>query len=687
MDCPNCGNEISEPTAFCTQCGVSTPRRRRRVKSILKWVAIGCGGLLGLYVVLVIVVALATDTPSDEPETDGRASPSDMPSPSPETLREAFLAGGKSGDDLRAAGREFGDDFAQEAVFRVESETFGESGKWTVVNSDISAVCDVFLRMGDARARGEDLTPNEFEDILREKLGIKGSALLGAIHSGAGDDSEAIGDFCSPIQAYGTGFIAALEVTAELYGLDLADADGSAELDIAIDEVPRAGLRTDRMTAYNNGFLAGMRAAGEAGRNHDPPSSTGSSELNIRFVGAADLSDQRKSSLAEVIEGIQGGVVQVAAGSGSGSGFIIDESGVVVTNEHVVRGQRRVSIRLTNGTHHSGEVLSRDSTADLALVQIESNDRFHAIAVGNPAGARVGDEVLALGYPLVGKIGNSLTVTRGIISSTRTANGVDLLQTDAAINPGNSGGPLINRDGNVIGVNTFRIEETTGGRPVNSIGFAVSVAELQRRMLKSNTGQSTFRGASANQPSIKPQTPTANVPPTVGPGAADRNRLRDAADRCPDHEMTRWSDEVWQDTAVVYVGAAIVIGISDTKWSLSPGEVRHYRDFLDASRAFAASEWPGLSDTHKRFNETIASATRIRSSGAILVDDFLRPDFPHAWLATYHDVLPRLKDMSGPDGRFTGTIRIPQGQGDDPVQHSLSLLQNRFRCRTAELQN
>ena len=81
------------------------------------------------------------------------------------------------------------------------------------------------------------------------------------------------------------------------------------------------------------------------------------------------------------------------------------------------------------------------------------------LAMGNPVGSRVGDEVLALGFPLAGKIGNSLTVTRGIISSTRTVNGVNLLQTDAAINPGNSGGPLINEYGQVIGVNAFRIEK------------------------------------------------------------------------------------------------------------------------------------------------------------------------------------------------------------------------------------
>ena len=86
--------------------------------------------------------------------------------------------------------------------------------------------------------------------------------------------------------------------------------------------------------------------------------------------------------------------------------------------------------------------------------------------------------MIALGFPFADRIGNNLTVTRGIISSTRTVDGVDLLQTDAAINQGNSGGPLVNSDGEVIGVNTSKIEEADSGRPVDNIGFAVSVIEL-----------------------------------------------------------------------------------------------------------------------------------------------------------------------------------------------------------------
>ena len=477
MDCQSCGYETSERAAFCTRCGVALLKQRSAARKIFKWGGIGCGGLLGLFVVIVVIAALTTETPTQDERSTSH--------PSSWTPTEALVAGSESGDQLKLAGRELDDDFVQEAVSRVESEVFGSSGQWIVSNSDIRALCEVFSRTGHDRARGGELTQAEFKDSLQE-LGMKRAALMGAVVSGIIDDSEAIVDFCGPIQAYGIGFIAALESARDLYQLHLNETDASTQLRQRIDEVPRTELRTDRQTAYSRGFFAGMDVAHEIWLQHDSSASERLSELDIRVVGATDLSDQIRSSLAEVVERVQGGVVRVTVGSSSGSGFIVDESGVVVTNEHVVRGTPTVGIWLTSGRRYDGEVVARDTIADLALVRIGSNDRFHSIAVGDPAAVRVGDEVLALGFPLAGKIGNSLTVTRGIISSTRTANGVALLQTDAAINPGNSGGPLIDHDGNVIGVNTFRIEETADRRPVNSIGFAVSVIEIQRMMRSPN---------------------------------------------------------------------------------------------------------------------------------------------------------------------------------------------------------
>ena len=232
--------------------------------------------------------------------------------------------------------------------------------------------------------------------------------------------------------------------------------------------------------------------------------------LNIQFFGAAGLSDENRTSLADLVALIQMGIVQIETGGSTGSGFIINADGLVMTNEHVVGSAQSVNVWLTNGRRYSGNVLERDATADLALVQIDSTERFDPIEIGDPSSVRVGDEVLALGFPLADTIGNSLTVTRGIISSTRQTAGVDLWQTDAAINPGNSGGPLVGSDGRVIGVNTSRIEETDSGRPVQSIGFAVSASEFERRL-------DALRGSRAIGRSTPPLTLTPTVTSTPGP--------------------------------------------------------------------------------------------------------------------------------------------------------------------------
>ena len=244
-------------------------------------------------------------------------------------------------------------------------------------------------------------------------------------------------------------------------------------------------------------------------------------ELSIQFVGTDDLSGESKSTLADLIAEIQAAVVRITTDSGSGSGFIVDSDGFVVTNAHVVGSSASVRVWLTDGRFLRGSVLKRDPTADLALLQVEDAERLTALAVGDPEEVRVGDEVLALGFPVTEAIGDNLTVTRGIISSTRTVGGVDLLQTDAAINPGNSGGPLVNRSGAVVGINTSRVEETTSGRPVTNIGFAVSVVELDRLLNAPNGGPTIDQSTPTERPTSQPQaalapaaTPTPAPEPT-----------------------------------------------------------------------------------------------------------------------------------------------------------------------------
>ena len=256
------------------------------------------------------------------------------------------------------------------------------------------------------------------------------------------------------------------------------------------------------------------RTPAPAATNTPPP--TDGPPLNVQFIGAADLSDESKSSLADLIESIRAGVVQVTTSSGSASGFIITSDGLVVTNEHVVSGESSVGVWLTNGRRYDADVLERDATSDLALLRIEGGS-FDAIAVGDPNTVRMGHEVLALGFPLADTIGTNLTVTRGIVSSTRMEDGVQLLQTDASLNPGNSGGPLVNRDGEVIGVNSSRIEETDSGRPVSNIGFAVSVSELERR-LPTLGGQFASLGTPRPAPTPIPASdPTWTPAPTFTP--------------------------------------------------------------------------------------------------------------------------------------------------------------------------
>ena len=143
---------------------------------------------------------------------------------------------------------------------------------------------------------------------------------------------------------------------------------------------------------------------------------------------------------------------------GQGSGVIINENGLVLTNAHVVERVDNVSVTLADGSICDGEVLGTDTVTDLALVKIDEDAYSGFAPLGNSEDLEVGDWAIALGTPY----GLEKTVTLGIVSSLhRDINSLgfsdkrlDLIQTDAAINPGNSGGPLINSNGEVIGINT-----------------------------------------------------------------------------------------------------------------------------------------------------------------------------------------------------------------------------------------
>ena len=169
---------------------------------------------------------------------------------------------------------------------------------------------------------------------------------------------------------------------------------------------------------------------------------------------------------------------------GLGSGFIIHESGIVVTNNHVIEGADEITIIMSDKTEFTAELLGRDPKSDLAVLKFDPKEKeLSSVSWGDSDIARVGDQTIAIGNPL----GLGGTVTAGIISaiSRDIGNGpyVQFIQTDASINRGNSGGPLFDIKGEVIGINTAIISQTGGSI---GLGFAVDgqyVQDILKRLM------------------------------------------------------------------------------------------------------------------------------------------------------------------------------------------------------------
>jgi serine protease Do len=178
-----------------------------------------------------------------------------------------------------------------------------------------------------------------------------------------------------------------------------------------------------------------------------------------------------------------------------GSGVIIDPSGIILTNNHVVRGGGKIKVRLHDGREFTAVDIKTDPKSDLAILHIENAGKLAAAKFGNSDDTQVGDWVLAIGDPF----GQEGTVTAGIISAKGRGlggNRASFIQTDAAINPGNSGGPLINLDGEVVGINTA-ISSQTGGNL--GVGFAITsdVAKwVSRQLIASGTVRRAYLGVS-----------------------------------------------------------------------------------------------------------------------------------------------------------------------------------------------
>jgi S1-C subfamily serine protease len=303
--------------------------------------------------------------------------------------------------------------------------------------------------------------------------------------------------------------------------------------------------------------LGGVVGAGTVAALDDTQAAVPEVTVTSTTASAADTT----TSVSEVYRKVNKGVVTITVaaatssempfappGSGSqqsqaqGSGFVYDEAGHIVTNQHVVDGAEEITVQFWDGSTASAELIGTDASTDLAVIQVDADaSKLHPLALGRSSELSVGDGVIAVGSPF----GLEGTVTSGIVSALHrqiTAPNDftidDAIQTDAAINHGNSGGPLLDVDGNVVGVNS-QIESSGGGS--DGVGFAVpsdTIRPIVAQLISDGSvshaylgvGVATITSAAAAQLDVTPGVALTSV--REGTPAAEAG-LRAATDAAP----------------------------------------------------------------------------------------------------------------------------------------------------------
>lgn len=201
-------------------------------------------------------------------------------------------------------------------------------------------------------------------------------------------------------------------------------------------------------------------------------------------ASTTSVANQSSTSAESIYKSVSPGVVTITTvvngrfgqtGQGTGSGIVLDSKGNILTNYHVISGAQSVTVTFSDGSTANATVVGTNSNLDLAVIRVSvSASRLHPVTLGNSDSVQIGDTVYAIGAPF----GLSGSFTEGVVSnlhqsgSTTGGNLSNLIQTDAAINPGNSGGPLVNAQGDVIGINAS-IESPVNGNV--GIGFAIPI--------------------------------------------------------------------------------------------------------------------------------------------------------------------------------------------------------------------
>jgi putative serine protease PepD len=266
-----------------------------------------------------------------------------------------------------------------------------------------------------------------------------------------------------------------------------------------------------------------------------PPASGG--------VSVSDVYRRAGPGVVEILSAGEAGAPGApGAESAGGSGFVWDEDGRVVTNFHVVRGTRDVTVRFPDGTDARGVVVGSDPSTDVALVRLQQPPALEPLARGAAADLRIGDPVVAIGSPF----GLEGSVTSGIVSGLnrviRSPDGFSIdgaIQTDTALNRGNSGGPLLDAAGRVVGINT-QIESASGGNV--GVGYAVpieTVVDVVSQLVESGRVQHAYLGVRVEETTdglriadVLPSTPAATSGMRVGDllFRLGEERLQDSAD-------------------------------------------------------------------------------------------------------------------------------------------------------------
>jgi putative serine protease PepD len=285
-------------------------------------------------------------------------------------------------------------------------------------------------------------------------------------------------------------------------------------------------------------LLAGSAGAVTASLIDDDTESTGTPVVTVLGADPAALREVPADSVAGIAEMVLASVVSVAAGEGTGSGFVISDDGYIVTNHHVVRNADAIELAFSDGSREEAEIVGTSASYDLAVLRVDRDD-LTPVVLGNSANVAVGDPVLAIGSPL----GLEGTVTSGIVSALDrpvTAGGqgeqafINALQTDAAINPGNSGGPLVDFQGRVIGVNSAIATLGFSGAPGSiGLGFAIPIDQARRtaeQIIATGVAQYPVMGVrldpSHDEPGARIAADSDESPGVVRNGPAERAGMR-----------------------------------------------------------------------------------------------------------------------------------------------------------------